>query len=395
MVEEDVIMFKILKNGHVYAPQDMGIKDVLLVNNTIAYIADKIDGNAGYGETKVYDVKGCSVLPGFIDQHVHLIGGGGEGGFSTRTPEVMLSELTSAGITTVVGTLGTDSVTRHMESLLAKARGLEEEGISTWIYTGAYDVPVPTLTGSARSDIIIIDKVIGVGEVAMSDHRSSQPSKEDFAQLAAQARVGGMLSGKAGVLHIHLGDGKRKLDWVFEILAETDLPITQFTPTHFNKNKNLFMEGVKFAKAGGMLDITTSSATVAPGRVQPPEALKICVDAGVPLDRITMSSDGNGSMPVFNEKGELKGLIAASPRSLYNAVRNIVKAGILPLEDAIKLITINPAQSLKLRKKGMVIKGYDADIVVVDKELNIRHVFAKGRCMVKDQQVIVKGVFEK
>ena len=395
MVEEDVIMFKILKNGHVYAPQDMGIKDILMVNNTIIYIADHIDENAAYGETEVYDVEGCFVLPGFIDQHVHLIGGGGEGGFSTRTPEVMLSELTSAGITTVVGTLGTDSVTRHMESLLAKARGLEEEGISTWIYTGAYDVPVPTITGSVRSDIIMIDKVIGVGEVAMSDHRSSQPSKEDFAQLAAQARVGGMLSGKAGVLHIHLGDGKKKLDWVFDILAETDLPITQFTPTHFNKNKDLFMEGVRFAKAGGMLDITTSSATVAPGRVQPPEALKICVEAGVPLDRITMSSDGNGSMPMFNEKGELQGLIAASPHSLYNAVRTIVKMGILSLQDAIKLVTSNPAQSLKLRKKGMISKGYDADIVVVDKELNIRHVFAKGRCMVKDQQVLVKGVFEK
>jgi beta-aspartyl-dipeptidase (metallo-type) len=388
-------MFKILKNGHVYAPQDMGIKDVLLAGDAIALIADTIDAAPGYGDTEVYDVAGCFVVPGFVDQHVHLIGGGGEGGFSTRTPEVMLSELTTAGITTVVGTLGTDSVTRHMESLLAKAKGLEEEGISTWIYTGAYDVPVPTITGSVRSDILLIDKVVGVGEVAMSDHRSSQPSKEDFAQLAAQARVGGMLSGKAGVLHIHLGDGKRKLDWVFDIIAQTDLPITQFTPTHFNKNKELFMEGIRFAKAGGMLDITTSSSTVSPGRIQPPEAVKMCIGAEVPLEKVTMSSDGNGSLPVFSKNGELTGLMAASPRSLYQAVRNIVETGILPLEDAIKLVTINPAKSLKLPKKGMISKGYDADIVVLDKTLTIRHVFAKGRCMVKEQQAVVKGVFEK
>ncbi|MEN6564817.1 MAG: beta-aspartyl-peptidase [Veillonellales bacterium] len=388
-------MFKVLKSGHVYAPLDMGIKDVLLANDTIALIADKIDPVPGYGATEVYDVKGCFVVPGFIDQHVHLIGGGGEGGFSTRTPEVMLSELTTAGITTVVGTLGTDSVTRHMESLLAKARGLEEEGISAWIYTGAYNVPVPTITGSVRSDLILIDKVIGVGEVAMSDHRSSQPSQEDFAQLAAEARVGGMLAGKAGVLHIHMGNGKGKLDWVFAILAQTDLPITQFTPTHLNKNKELLMEGIRFAKAGGMLDITTSSATVSPGRVQPPEAIRLCVEAEVPPDRITMSSDGNGSLPVFNEKGELTGLMAASPRSLYQAVRNIVEAGILPLEAAIKFVTVNPAKSLKLRRKGRVSKGYDADIVVLDKNLNIRHVFAKGRCMVREQQAVVKGVFEK
>ena len=388
-------MFKILKNASVFAPKALGIKDVLLVNNTIAHIADCINPELAYGETEVYDLTGCSLVPGYVDQHVHLIGGGGEGSFSTRTPEVMLSELTSSGITTVVGTLGTDSVTRHMTSLLAKARGLEEEGISTWIYTGAYDVPVPTLTGSVRSDLIIVDKVVGVGEVAMSDHRSSQPTKTDFAQLAGQARVGGMLSGKAGVLHIHLGDGKAKLDWVFELLAETDLPITQFTPTHFNKNKSLFMEGIRFAKAGGMLDITTSSATIAPGRVLPPEALKLCIENGAPLDRITMSSDGNGSLPVFNDKGILTGLMAASPRSLHQALRDIVAAGILPLEDALRLITSNPAKSLKLPRKGMITSGYDADLVVLDNELNIRHVFAKGRCMIKDSQVIVKGVFEK
>ena len=282
-----------------------------------------------------------------------------------------------------------------MTSLLAKAKGLEEEGISTWIYTGAYDVPVPTLTGSVRTDLIIVDKVVGVGEVAMSDHRSSQPTKLDFAQLAAQARVGGMLSGKAGVLHIHLGDGKAMIDWVFDLLKETELPITQFTPTHFNKNKTLFMEGVRFAKAGGMVDITTSSSTISPGRIQPPEALKICVEEGVPLDRVTMSSDGNGSLPVFDAAGKLMGLVAASPASLHKAVRDIVQAGILPLEDALRPVTCNPARSLKLPRKGALKVGFDADAVVLDADLKVRDVFAKGRTMVREATVVVKGVFEK
>ena len=387
-------MIRILKNGHVFAPHDMGVKDVLFVGKTVVRIADKIDPCPAYGETEVYDVQGCYVVPGFIDQHVHLIGGGGEGGFATRTPEIMLTDLTTAGITTVIGTLGTDNVTRHMEALLAKARGLEEEGISSWIYSGAYSIPNPTITGSLHSDIVLIDKVIG-GKIAIVDHRSSQPTLQELARLAAEARVGGMLSGKAGVLHLHVGDGKRKLDWLFDIAAQTEIPITQFTPTHLNKNKELLMEGIKFAKAGGMLDITTSSPAVAPQRVQPPEAVKLCIEAGVPLDRITMSSDGNGSMPAFNEKGELIGLIAASPRSIYEALRNIVKTGILPLEDALKFITVNPARSLKLPNKGKIQAGYDADIVVLDKDLYIRHVFAKGRCMVSEYKAVVKGTFEK
>ena len=72
------------------------------------------------------------------------IGGGGEGGFSTRTPEATLSDLTTAGVTTVVGTLGTDGIARDMNALLAKARGLEEEGITTYIYTGSYRLPLRT-----------------------------------------------------------------------------------------------------------------------------------------------------------------------------------------------------------------------------------------------------------
>ena len=386
-------MITILKNGHVYAPQDLGIKDVLMVGRTIAHIADRIDPAPSLGDVVVVDVSGCSVVPGFIDQHVHLLGGGGEGGYSTRTPEVLLSDLTTAGVTTVVGTLGTDNVTRSLESLLAKARGLEEEGISAWMYTGAYNVPSPTLTGNVRSDVILIDKVVG-GKVAISDHRSAQPTKQEIARLAAECRVGGLLSGKAGVVHFHVGEGREMLDMLFELIAETGIPATQFTPTHLNKNKELLAEGIRFAKMGGMLDITTSTPTIAPKRIQPPEAILMCLNAGLSIDRITMSSDGNGSMPVFDAQGRLTGLIAASPKSLFNAVRNIVKAGTLPLGEAIKPVTVNPATSLKLPNKGRIEAGFDADVLVLDDDLRVAHLFAKGRHMVNGD-VLIKGVFEK
>ena len=209
-------------------------------------------------DCEVVDCEGNYVVPGFIDSHVHLIGGGGEGGYATRTPEIQLTDITTSGVTTVLGLLGTDGVTRHVASLLAKARGLEDEGITAYIYSGSYEIPTPTITGSVRNDIILIDKVIGTGEIAMCDHRSSQSPKEAYQQITAEARVGGMLSGKAGVVNMHLGDGEDGLKMLYEITKNGEIPKTQIIPTHVNRNKRLFKEAIEWAKQGGIMDVTSS-----------------------------------------------------------------------------------------------------------------------------------------
>ncbi|MGB9977532.1 beta-aspartyl-peptidase [Thermovenabulum sp.] len=390
-------MFKILKGGSIYSPEEMGKKDILIAGDKIANIAEKISSCECLGKVEVIDVEGKYVVPGFIDQHVHIIGGGGEGGYATRTPEVMLTDLTCAGITTVVGCLGTDGTTRHMTSLLAKARGLEIEGITTYIYTGCYQLPTRTITGSVRDDIVLIDKIIGAGEIAISDHRSSQPTKEELKRLAAEARVGGMLSGKAGIVHLHVGDGREKLRMIYEIIEETELPITQFTPTHINRNFDLLEDGIRFAKMGGIIDITSSSG---PARkeeksIKPSKAIKYCIEKGVSIENITMSSDGNGSLPVFDEKGNFKGLSVAKPYSLYKEFKDLVLEEGISLVNALKVITKNPAKSLRLfPQKGTLKIGSDADIVVLDDNLNIEFVFAKGKCMIKEKEIIIRGSFE-
>ncbi len=381
-------MFKVLKNANVIAPEKMGIKDVLIVNDTIAMIADQIP-ELPFENLQVWDLQGKYLVPGFVDQHVHITGGGGEGGFATRVPEVMLSELTRYGITTVVGVGGTDDVTRSMPNLLAKARGLEEEGISTWIYSGAYPATTgPRFTGNFRTDLMLIDKVVG-GKVAMSDHRSSMPTTEDYAKLVAETRIGGMMSGKAGVLHIHIGLGKRKLDQIFEILENTEIPAANFTPTHLNRNHELLAEAIKLAHLGSCIDFTA--------RMNMPmtEVIKTCMDNNVSLDKITISSDGNGSMPKFNEKGDFIGLTAATTDGLLLDIQELVQSGTLELSDAVRFVTINPARNLKLPKKGEIKVGNHADFVVLNSELNIVHVFAKGRTMIENGKILVKGTFEK
>jgi len=392
-------LIKLIKNAEVYAPDYLGKKDVLLIGDKIAAIDNNISLKLN-GLVKVTEIDGewKKLVPGFIDSHVHLLGGGGEGGFVTRTPEATLSGLTTSGVTTVVGTLGTDGVTRDLISLLAKAKGLEEEGITAYIYAGSYRLPLKTITGEIMKDIMVIDKIIGIGEVAISDHRSSQPTFEEFLRAVSDARVAGMLSGKAGIINIHLGDGKRKIDMIRRAVDETEIPVTQFLPTHINRSPELFEECVLYAKDGGYVDFTGSEDPdfweETDGEVRFSKGLKRLLNEGVNIDNFTLSSDGQGSLPIFNEKKEFVGLGVGKSTCLIKAIKECVFNEEIPLEIAIRAITSNPAKILKLNKKGKIEVNMDADLCLLDENLDVDTVIAKGKIMVENKKAVVFGMFE-
>ncbi|MGM0841252.1 MAG: beta-aspartyl-peptidase [Bacillota bacterium] len=390
-------MLTLIQNGEVYAPEFLGKKDILIVDNKIGFIEDKIEPPHQFVEIKIVDATGKYVVPGFIDSHVHIMGGGGEGSFRTRTPEIQLTQATLAGITTLVGVIGTDGTTRTMASLVAKAKGLEEEGITCYAQTGSYQVPLKTLTGKIEDDIILVDRIIGVGEVAIADHRSSQPTVNELTKIASAARIGGMLSGKSGIVNVHVGDSHDHLKLLQEIVDTTDIPIKQFYPTHINRNAHLFEAGIQYAQRGGYVDFTTSTIPqfLEDGEVKCSKALKRMLDAGVPVEQITYTSDGQASLPNFDGDGELIGLQIGQVSSLYSEVKDAVLEEGIPLETAIKVITSNPAKILKLKQKGHVEVEKDADLVLLDKDtLEVKTVFAKGKLMVENGEAVVKGTFE-
>ncbi len=388
-------MLLLIKNAEVYAPAPGGTCDLLIGGGKILRMEPDIRIPRKYCE--VIDGRNHKVVPGFIDGHVHIMGGGGEGGFATRTPGLPLTDAILGGVTTVVGCLGTDGYTRNMAGLLAKAKGLEEEGLSTFVYSGSYGLPLRTLMPSLEEDLLFIDKVIGAGEVALSDHRSSQPSFEAFTQLVAMARRGGMLSGKAGIVNVHLGDGPRGLDFLRRLAAETELPLTQMWPTHINRNPHLFEEGIAHAKAGGFVDFTTSTLAsyLEDGEIPCAKALRRMLEAGVDPGQITFTSDGQGSLPDWDRNGRLQDISVGRVTSLFPAVREAVQAEGLALETALRVITANPARILKLRSKGQLAPGMDADVVLLStKDLEVRSVVAKGRLLMKSGRPLTKGRIE-
>jgi len=383
----------LLRDVDVYAPEALGRNDVLIAGGRIVAVAPGIIPPGGVPVDEL-DGRGLLALPGLIDGHAHIAGAGGEGGPATRTPELRLSELLEGGITTVVGALGADGFTRSLEALLMKAKALRAEGVSAWIYTGAYQVPPPTLLGDVGRDLALIDEVVGVGEIAVADHRSSGPTVDELIHLAAHARVGGMLGGKAGIVNLHMGDAERPFEIVREAVRRSELLPTQFLPTHVNRNAAIY-EDAKVYGQTGYVDITASAYPYFPDdEIKPSTAIVGLLRAGVPAAHITMSSDAGGSLPAFDDAGVLVKLAVGRPASIFDEMLAAVVEEGLAIEQAVRVVSTNVADILKLPGKGRLAAGSDADLIMLDSDHCLRHVIARGQWMVRDREALRRGTFE-
>lgn len=375
-------MLTLFKNANTYSPLFEGEKDILTGGKRILAIADHIEPPLGV-EVKIIDCKGLNLVPGLIDSHVHITGGGGEGGPATRMPELEISMMIDGGVTTVIGCLGTDGITRTVDSVLMKVKSIRAKGMSAWMYTGAYQVPPPTITGDVARDIALIEEVIGVGEVAVSDHRSSVPTTSELTRIVAHARVAGMIGGKAGIVNMHMGDARDPFRPIHDVVANSEMGYRQFIPTHCNRNDYIFEDAKEYGKKG-FVDITTSSYPYYKDEeIKPSKALKQLLDSGVPIKHITFTSDACGSLPGFDpETGKLIKIEMGLPDSVLREIKESVTEEGIPLETALQVATSNPADILRLQGKGYIKEDYDADILILDNSFNIIHLMANGK-MVK------------
>ncbi len=386
-------LLTILRNADVFAPEPLGRRDLLLGGGRVLQMAPALPALPAGVEFTELDLQGARLVPGFIDAHVHLTGGGGEAGPKTRVPPLPFSALSRAGVTTVVGLLGTDGTTRTMHDLVARTLALRDEGLTAYCWTGSYEVPPRTLTGSVRGDLCFVDPIIGVGELALSDHRSSQPTLDELLRVAADCHVGGMMSGKAGVLHLHLGDGARGLDLVRHALEASELPARVFHPTHVNRNRRLFAAALELPKRGTCIDVTAFPAD--DDGYSAAEAIeRYYFAADLPRERLTCSSDGAGCLPVFDGEGRMVEMGIGQPAALNEALRELLARGI-SLSDALPPFTSNPARLLRLPAKGRIAEGCDADFVALDEQGRIGEVIAAGRLLVRSGAPCVLGTFER
>ncbi|MBK8229461.1 MAG: beta-aspartyl-peptidase [Candidatus Eisenbacteria bacterium] len=394
-------MLQLVRNATVFAPEPLGAVSILIAGDRVAWIgrdaneADAIARSLGpVGLLEEIDLAGRRVIPGLIDAHVHLTGGGGEAGAHTKVPPLTLSQFSRGGTTTVVALLGTDDLTRGTGELLAAVYGLRNEGLSAYCYTGGYHLPLRTLTGSARGDIVYLDPVLGVGELAISDHRSSQPTLDELLRVASEAHVAGLMTGKAGTVHLHMGDGVRGLELVRAALDQSEIPARVFHPTHVNRNRRLFQEACALTSRGVTIDVTAFPVEEGEDAYAAPEALRTYLDRGLPAERITISSDGGGCLPTFDSEGQVAHFDVGRPAALGEALADCLHRGIA-LEAALPAFTSNVARVLRLARKGRLAAGADADLAVLDAHGTIESVMARGVWQVREHRLLRRGAFER
>ncbi|MCH8554311.1 MAG: beta-aspartyl-peptidase [Schleiferiaceae bacterium] len=374
-------MMLLIKNARVYAPTSLGYKDILIANGKFAAIGDNL--SFSLPDLQEIDAEGKIVLPGLIDQHIHVTGAGGKSGFASMTSEVTREELIATGTTTTVGLLGTDGTIRAIRALYGKVQALRQEGLSSYMFSGYYGVDSVTVTESIQSDMVFIEPVLGF-KIAISDIRSSYPTTLELVRKLREVRTGGLLAQKKGIMHVHLGNLPSMMDPLFEIVNDYHFPIAHISPTHVGRTKDLFDQAIAFAKLGGIIDITTGASKY----TDPHKSVLYALEQGVPIEKMTFSSDGHAGLTKLDAAGNDIGFKPAPIDQNLAEVVQLVKQGGIAISDAFTLITTNPAANLGISHKGQIAVGADADMCWFDEALELCDVFAMGKRVMEDRTIL-------
>lgn len=379
-------MIKLIQGGEIFAPEERGVQDLLIVGGSIGKMERKISVQGLPGEVESYDARDKIICPGLIDSHIHLIGGGGAGGYLSRVKEISVEQVVRHGVTTVVGCLGLDRLSKNIKTLLIKSKAMECSGLSAYIFTGSWTFPPVTITGTIEEDLLLIDAVIGV-KLAVGEPATTNPTERELQDLLAEIRRGAILSAKAGILHVHLGpEGQEWMRTFQKILSAVKLPFHKVVFTHANRSRDIFQPATEFLRLGGALDFTVSlNPAERPGSIPAGQALREIVDGGIPWERVTFSSDSNASRVLPDGT-----IIYIGIERLLSQLRDLVREQKMPLSSALRPVTVNAARLYQIdSRKGSLYPGKDADLLILNKRLEVVELMAKGHWVLKNGQPLI------
>lgn len=208
-----------------------------------------------------------------------------------------------------------------------------------------------------------------------------------------------MLSDKVGIINTHTGDGEANPDHLNRAVEETELPIHQLLSTYTGHNPDLFGEGIEYMKKGGHRDFTGAGNLDLWGReygeVWISKTLKRITDEEISYDLLTFTPDGQGSPPMLDENNNCIGLGMGKSSCLLETIQECVFKEDVPLEIALRGLTVNLAKISKLKGRGQILPGHGVGFNPLDERtLETHSVFVKGKTMAQDRKLKILGALD-
>ncbi len=333
------------------------------------------------------DYGNAKILPGLIDVHTHGYGGGDASQGDSEIIRKWISYYPKEGVTTFLPGTVTRSEERILSSLKAIKTVIEENTKGAYIhgiflqgpYTSheynPYLIQKPSVEQFKKfneaSGFNI--KMMGLAVEKDENHEVLKYCVSNsikvclgFSGVSYQEAIKAAEEGASSVIHCFNGMGPlhHREPGLPGAALSTDSLYTEIIADGIHVHPAV-MNIVGRCKGKDKLIVITDSSRykgLAPGRYE-------SVDR-----KVTIGEDGAGRLD--------NGMLAGSCITMPQSVKNLIEIGNLPEATAINAATINPARMLGIDdKKGIIEKGYDADIVVFDKNYKVIQTYCMGESM--------------
>ena len=366
----------LLRNGKVVTPFDVIEADIRLGRGKIQSIGKKLKGD------NVIDCKNKFIIPGLIDIHIH-----GCGGFSAMDGKIyeMSLFLAKHGITSFVPTTVTASKDKLKTVAVKVFQAMQDNNYVSQV-----------LGLNLEGPWISRDK-----PGAQSKQHIRKSSMEEFDELC-----------EGNIVKIITMAPEENMDIIKQISKRVIISIGHSNADYDTAKRGVAMGAKLFTHtfnamsgfhhrepgvAGAALESDETYCEIIPDLIHVHSAaIKILIKAKgsdkviLITDAIEAAGLGDGEYELNLGRASVRngacrlpdGNLAGSTLTLDKGVRNIVNMGI-NLKTAVKMATVNPAVLLGIEdKKGSIAVGKDADLVILNKDLEIEKVIVRG--VVKD-----------
>lgn len=364
--------FSVMQNCAVYIKNDK-IADV--------YSEQRFQQKKFSPKVKIINVNGAYIAPGFIDTHIHGIGGFSADDADSKSILKMSDILASYGVTSFIPTIGATPEKQLMPKIKAvlKAMGREKGAHILGIHLEGPFLSPERIGGQEQEGISPVD-------LAYME-RIYKTAKGKIINMTVAPELKGMRDLalyciEKGII-LQAGHTNATYDQMIEGMQANIMHVTHMfnamRPLHHREPGTV---GAALTHPEISCEIIGDGVHVNPNLIQ-------LLMKSKPLSQLVLITDSlkyaKAEIPAnadfyFDQcfKRKADNVIIGSGITMLDGFKNLVSYGIPP-EKAIRMASVNPAKIMQQPHKGLIIPGYDADLVVFNQDFDIIHTIIDGQ----------------